>query len=275
MKTKTLILTAAFGLTGALALGDLIWNYDFGDDGAFTTNNTVSTSFLPSPPIDGGTARVRIGTQGGGFEVSDGALTITAATGGSHSKFSIFDYAPGKAFTLNFDVSFNNASSGTWFMFIGDGATFSNNTGFAGAQTFTGLQWAMSEENITSTVREGGSWTQSSTSRFAKETNYSIQIYGNNSTSSIQYGDNVLAANAVDIQINNIKVLTGLDKAQLANDSSIDSFMFYGGNSSGNSSELTISDLSYANYAIPEPGTLALVALTGVAALVTLRRKRT
>ncbi|MCC5844740.1 MAG: PEP-CTERM sorting domain-containing protein [Verrucomicrobia bacterium] len=275
MKTKAFLLTAALGLTGALALGDSIWNYDFGDDGAFTTNNTVSTTFLPVPPSGGGTARVRVGNNaGGGFEVSDGALTITSASGGSHNKFSIYDYTPGKAFTFNFDISFNNSVSGTWIMVIGDGANFSNNSGFAGNQTFTGLQWVMGEESITSSVREGGAWNQSSTTRFAKETQYSIQIFGNNSTSSIQYGENILAANTVDIWVNDSKILTGIGKALLLDDSFIDSFMFYGENSISNSSELTISNLSYANYAIPEPGSLILMGIMGVAAFVVLRRKR-
>lgn len=87
------------------------WTYNFGTEtGTYNTNNSASTTFLPTPESNGGTARVKISNgQGGAFILSNpgvdiggsgSQLQISAPTGTSVNKFSIYDYSAGKSFTL-------------------------------------------------------------------------------------------------------------------------------------------------------------------------------
>lgn len=128
------------------------WTYDFGTGtGSHTTG--ASTTFLPDPPAGGGAdARVRIGTTGGSFNLenpglvgfgSGSELRGVAPTTTSVNKFSIYDYTASKTFTIQFLIRLGGGSSGTWYFFSGDGAQYSDNGGFAGAQTFTGLRWVL------------------------------------------------------------------------------------------------------------------------------------
>ena len=84
------------------------WSYNFGT-GTGTHSSGESVTFLPDPQNGGGAdARVRIGSQGGSFNLenqtisfgSDSYLRGVAATGGSVNKFSIYDYTSGSSFTL-------------------------------------------------------------------------------------------------------------------------------------------------------------------------------
>jgi hypothetical protein len=132
------------------------WYYDFGT-GTGSHTSGVSETFLPSPQTNGGTARVRIGTQGGSFNLenqtiafgSNSYLRGVAPTGTSVNKFSIYDYTAGKSYTIRFTVrlgasdgSATGASSGSWYFFAGDGAGYSDGTGFTGTQVFTGIKYS-------------------------------------------------------------------------------------------------------------------------------------
>lgn len=281
-KTLMLLSLTALTLTGTQA-ANTIWDYNFGTGtGTYSTNNS-STTFLPTPPEGGGTARVRVGTGGGSFNLenpgsalgSGSELRIVAPTGTSVNKFSIYDYAEAStAFTLSFDLRLSGGSSGIFYLFTGNGASFSDNSGFTGNQSFTGIRWQYgADAAITTNVRSGGSWVTTGLPEtpFAQNINYSVQIVGNNGASSITYGDNnTLDAGKWDLWIGGIKVGT-VGAAQLASTTVIDSFMFYGESSTGNVANLTLDNISYANYAIPEPATAVLFGL-GAAALILRRR---
>ena len=287
-KILTILGFAMISLAGADA--QTIWNYDFGTGtGTYNTASGNSTTFLPTPPTNGGTARVRVGSAGGSFNLvnpgsslgTDSELVIVAPTSTSVNKFSIYDYTTAAtAFSLSFDLRLSGGSSGTFYLFTGDGTSFSDSNGFTGAQTFTGIRWVYgASSTITTNVRNAGNWvtTGLSGTPFAQDTNYSLQIIGNNGASSVNYtqnGTNTLASNTWDLWIGGAKVGNNLAKAQLAGAANIDSFMFYGESSTGNVANLTLDNISYANAAVPEAKTWVLIGIGSAFMLWNLRRKR-
>lgn len=131
------------------------WSYNFGTaTGNHTTNSIVLStdagSYLPATETNGGTARTRIGSAGGSFNIenpgnaslgTNSEIRGVASTSASVNKFSIYDYTASKVFTTKFDVQFGGGTAGTWYFFQGDGANYSDNSAFAGAQVFTGLRF--------------------------------------------------------------------------------------------------------------------------------------
>jgi hypothetical protein len=274
-------------LAGILAIAAIagaaradVYTYDFGTGASnYTTASGVSTVFLPQPAAGGGNDRVRVGTAGGGFYMEnpgDGAvgsgseLKITAPTTTSANKFSIYDYTAAKSFSVAMTLKMTGGSAGSIYLFAGDGAQYSDNNTFSGAQTFTGLQWVYgASDTVTTSYRNAGSWTALSGTPFAQNSVYDIEIYGNNTTAAIDYtkgGAQSLAANTWDLWINGSLIGDGLNKAQLANDVNIDSFMIYGVSSAGNVASIVVDDISYANEitVIPEPASAGLLTLAGL-----------
>lgn len=244
------------------------WNYNFGT-GTGSHTSGISTTFLPTPETNGGTAaRVRIGTGGGSFNLEDQTISFgsqsylrgVAPTGTSVNKFSIYDYTPGKSFTIQFNVRFGasdgsntGAASGTWYFFAGDGTGFSDNNGFTGAQVFTGIKWQFGASGeITTNVRVSGSWTATGITGtpFSQGNTYTVDIYGNNTTTTANYTygtSQSVAANTMDIWVNGILVANDIGKALLADDFNIDSYMFYGENSTDNVANIFLDDIIYTN----------------------------
>lgn len=261
------------------------WNYDFGSaTGSYSTASGVSLTFLPDPQTGGGAdARVRIGTTGGSFNLEDQTISfgtqsylrVVAPTSTSVNKFSIYDYTAGKSFTIRFrvrlgasDGTATGAASGTWYLFIGDGACFSDNNGFTGAQVFTGLRWVFGASGaITTNYRSGTSWvtTGISGTPFSQGTTYIVDIYGNNSTSSSSYtygSSQSVASNKFDLWINGTLVGDDLGKAALTADVNIDSYMFYGESSTANVANIFLDDIQYTNTIVSTPFPVELSSFT-------------
>ncbi|MBK7866204.1 MAG: hypothetical protein IPJ75_03955 [Ignavibacteriales bacterium] len=131
------------------------WSYDFGTSTGVHNTNAANLDFLPAAPS--GLDRVRVGSGGGSFNLENQTIAFgsgsylrgVAPTSTSVNKFSVYDYTAGKAAIISFRVRFGNssgentgASSGAWSFFLGDGATYSDNSTFAGAQSFTGIRWS-------------------------------------------------------------------------------------------------------------------------------------
>ncbi|TVR12627.1 MAG: T9SS C-terminal target domain-containing protein [Balneolaceae bacterium] len=240
------------------------WTYDFGT-GTGTHTSGVSTTFLPSPQTNGGTARVRVGTQGGQFELintgsgyisnlgTGSQLQITAPTAGSTNKFSIYGYAGSELFYTRFNTHFKAADSGEWYFFQGSGATYSNNSFFNTDHVFTGIRWEMTtSSNITSQYRDGTSWETFTNTSFETGVNYDIEIFGNNSTGSETYDKNgttySLASDTWDLWVDGVRVESALPTGNLGTGNDVDSFLFTSQNSSGNEAVMAIDDITYANY---------------------------
>ena len=244
------------------------WLYEFGTSvGTYNTNNTTSTTFLPQPMTNGGEDFIRMSLNGGGsFNlenqiISFGSLSylrIIAPLLGSINKFSIYDYLPGQTFTLRFnmrlgaeDGSAVGATSGDWYLFVGDGAQYSNGSGFSGNQTFFGLQWIFSNSgSIETNVRIGSAWTTLAGTPFNQGTDYLVEIAGNNSASTINYtygSSQSVAPNKFDIWVNGLLVGDDIGKALLPDLANIDSWMFYGENSAGNVANIFLDNFEYSN----------------------------
>ena len=241
------------------------WNYDFGI-GTGSHTSGFSTDFLPTP--SSGTARVRIGTGSGSFNLENSGTGVqklgsgsrlrgVAPTNTSVNKLSIYDYTAGKSFYTKFSLLLGgsdggNVSSGTWFFFQGDGASYSDNSGFSGAQVYTGLQFVFgSSGEIACNYRNGSSWATLGSNSLTQGNVYVFEVFGNNTTSTIDYEYNgisqSLAANTQDIWINGLLIGDGLAKAQLPNDANIDSWMFYGISSISNVANIFLDDIVYSN----------------------------
>lgn len=241
------------------------WNYNLGTGTGIHTSG-VSTTFLPAAPS--GTSRVRVGSTGGSFNLenqlisfgSDSYLRIAAPTSTSVNKFSVYDFDSLKTFTLRFkmrlgasDGSNSGASSGTWYLFVGNGVSFSDNNSFTGAQCFTGIRFVFGSSGaITTNYRSAANWVATGISGTPVDQGltYDIDIYGNNSTSTQTYtygGSQSVAANTWDLWINGVLVGNDLAKALIPNDANIDSYMFYGENSAGNAANIFLDDITYTN----------------------------
>jgi hypothetical protein len=250
------------------------WVFDFGSTtGSYSTPSGVSTTFLPA--ATSGTSRIRMsGTGGGSFNLENNPipmgenvyLRIAAPTTASINVFSIYDYTPGKTFTLKFNIRFGasdgsgtGAASGTWYLFIGDGATYSGNGGFAGAQVFTGLRFVFGASGIvTTSYRSSGTWIATGLigTPFAQGITYSVEIYGNNSTTTqfYNYGSvQSLAPDKWDLWIDNALIGDDLGKALLLNDLNIDSWMIYGESSTGNVANIFLDEFCYQNSVAGDP----------------------
>ncbi len=276
------LLTIALTLGSTALLQGQTYVYDFGADTGTHTSG-VSETLLPAPDTGGGTARVRVGAGGGQFALenpgsaslgSGSELVITAPTGTSVNKFSIYDYDDATpAFQLSFSLE-ASGNSGDWILTVGDGASYSDNNPFNSNQTFFGLRLVGSDQSID--YRLGGNWVDLPTvTNYTSGAVYAIELFGNNSETAITYergGTYSLAAGTTDLWIGGTRVETGLGKSNLAAGSAIDSFLFQGASSPENAGVLRLDNLTYGPLAVPEPSAAVLAALA--AGLLGGRRKR-
>ena len=241
------------------------WQYDFGTGtGSFTTPSGTSTAFLPQPTS--GEDFVRIGSTGGGIYLdnpgiadlgSASELRGVASSSTSVNKFSVYDYSGSTAFTIKFSVRFGGGASGVWSFFQGDGANFSNGSNYTSSQTFTGLQWTFDASDVIATeYRTGGSWVGLTGVMPLQNVNYTVEIYGNNSSATVNYnysGAQSVAQNTFDFWVNGVLVGDDLAKSGLADANNIDSYMFIGRSSTGNVANIYIDDITYTNIISDQP----------------------
>ena len=245
-------------------------SYDFGTASGIHSSGE-STSFLPAPAV--GTARVRIGTQGGVAALENpgnpslgtaGEFRLDAATGSSLNKFSMIDVAGSSAATLRFDCVLSGGA-GEWYLFIGEGASYSGNTGFSTAQVFTGIRLIVdSLGGVTLAARNTVGWTTinhpitlNSVLRF--------DFYCNNRASGEVYdfnGSTSVAARSMDLWINGVIAANDLVKSGLPDSLQMDSFMFYGASSPANASSLRIDDVTWSTGIAAHPLPVELTLFT-------------
>jgi len=280
MKKLLLLLFASLYIFSVISKAQP-WHYNFGTStGTFNTASGISTDFLPNPELNAGNDRVRIGTQGGSWNLDNQVITFggssylrgVAPTGTSVNKFSIYDYTGAKSFTMRFKIRLgdsggtNTATAGTWSLFIGDGAGYSDNASFSGSQVFTGIRFVFGASGaITAAYRNGASWTTLSGTPFAQGITYTVDIYGNNTTSTINYtysSSQSVASNKFDLWIDGVLVGDDLSKAQLANNVNIDSWMIYGESSASNQANIFLDDFDYTNSYADNPLPVELTSFT-------------
>ena len=244
-----------------------VWNYDFGSGtGSFTDG--VSTSFLPAPAADGGTARVRIGSGGGQFALVNpgsglSSLVGTASTTTSVNKFSIYDFAGTGLFTLDAEVTFHGGESGSWYLLVGNGSRFSDNNSYSKEEVFAGLRWDFGTAGSLATTRlsSSGSWLSTNVPTMAQATTYRLKIHAKNTVVPVDHAGQTLAPGSWDLFVDGVLMAGSLPKAGLPDGTAIDSFMFNGSSSAGNGAALTVSSVGYANVLAPEPEAWVLLTI--------------
>ncbi|MBW8362802.1 MAG: putative Ig domain-containing protein [Kaistella sp.] len=248
--------------------GQTVWTYDFGTGTGTFTSSTASTSFLPAPQSNGGTARVRVGTNPGSIILANPGLALgsgsemqfkTNSGSTSTTKFSIYDYTASKAGYFKANVTLNGGTTGVYNLMIGDGANFSDNNAIANAQVFAGLRLTFGASNSISTaVLSNATWvttglTNASTLFAQSDTNiYAIEIYYNNTTTPTSYersGSNSLTNATWDLWVNGTKVGTGLAKGAFGTNLNVDSFALNHQISvaAGTQGTVYLDDLEYSN----------------------------
>lgn len=272
-----------YALLFCLSLGTVSqaqpWSYDFGTSTGTFNSSTASESFLPAPATNGGKARVRTGTGSTGFVLEPSTigttgsqLRIKASSGTSTTKFSMYDFTPGKTFAMKFKMNLSGATSGSWFFMIGDGANFSNSDPSAqGGTAYTSTFFAMrmvfgASSAITTTVKTSAntySGTGITGTPFTQSATYEVEILGNNTTALVSYTRNGvsydIAANKVDIWVDDVLVADDIAKSSdFANNTNVDSWMFIG--ESGASAQIILDDIEYTSNFATSPLPIQLIS---------------
>jgi len=243
--------------------------YDFGDATGSHEADT-STIFLPQP--SSGTARVRIGSGGGGFFLNNPGLEYfgsktelkgLASSTSSVNKFSIYNYEGGASTYIAFLVRFSGSTaSGKWYFCAGNGNTYSNNGTFRSDQTFMGLRWTYREpDSILCEYRNENSWKKLPAIMNSQNCTYFVELYGNNMPDTVYYeksGKQKLWQNTFDFWVNDSLVRKSLSKSLIADSVSINSFMFYGAYSDSNSAVIYLDDIVYSDSIDNETSTLPI-----------------
>jgi hypothetical protein len=258
-----LIATAGFVTRGAAQP----WHYSFGTATGTWTTGADSTIFTPATELNGGVARVRVGSGGGAFFLEnqtigfgiDAYLRGTAPTGTSATKFAVYNYTAGQAFTIRFKVRLGasdgsaNAPTGIWYFFAGDGASYGDNSSWSGAHVFTGIKWLFGASGaITTQYRNGSAWSTTGLTGtpLSQGRDVGVEVYGNNTGVDLTYtrnGSQSLPTGTFDLWVNDTLAGDNLPKALLADGSSIDSWMFLGESSTSNAANIFVDDVMYTN----------------------------
>ncbi|MFZ4708151.1 MAG: hypothetical protein ACOYMF_19260, partial [Bacteroidales bacterium] len=246
------------------------WKYNFGTIAAtFSTANTANLNFLPAPVTGAGIDRVYIGSGGGSFKLSNPGISqigtgcelniVASNSASSINKASVYDYTGGTSFYTKFEVLLgsstgtNSTGTGDIYFYQGNGACFSDNNDITGTQIFTGIKWSLAASGGTVNTQylNGATWTALGSSPFIQANTYTVEIFGNNSTTSVSYTYNgvsqTLAANTQDIWVNTSLIGNDLPKAGLTANTSINSWMMIGNSSASNLANGYFEDFTYSN----------------------------
>jgi hypothetical protein len=296
MKQKVLALFFLCGFTVAVTAQP--WNWDFGNSTTAAWMSGGSTTFFSQSPPPSGTGYVYVtpssnglikldneSTNGGVKKLGSGARLRLAATKNSTtlSKISVYNYSsPSSSFYTKFTILLGPpeansiVSSGEIYFFQGnDNGTnngFSNANLFTANEIFIGLQFKFiynSSPEYNSTIQTnyytGSNWNNLHATAIKQNSVCTVEIFGNNSTLTKNYtynsANNSVGSGKFDIWING--TLIGNDKSKVnsfTSNNTIDSWMFYGQNTSSTSASaanLFLDDITYSN-SIPSSVTTVL-----------------
>jgi hypothetical protein len=252
------------------------WIYDFGTaiKSSFTPGYS-STNFLPQPLT--GDDFIRVGNSGsinlenpGIADFGSGSeLRIVASNTGNRTKASIYNYDGAKLFYIRFNLLLgdfeggNTANSGTFYFVMGNNgnSNFSGDSGYNRNYSFTILSFTFGESGSIITQYHWGlsSIETLSGNPIRQGTNYLIEIWGNNTDSNKTYykngTSNTLNTNYMHLWINGVKY--SLNKANIAANMTINSFMFYGADSNNNVANCFVDNIVYSKALYSSPSNQA------------------
>ncbi len=219
----------------------------------------------PATTANSGFGGVRVGSGGGGFTLANPGVTTAlgselrgvSSSSGSINSVGVTSAEFGTAadvFSVQFIMNLSGGSSGTWYFFAGNGASFGSaqSSGFTSAQVFTGVRFTFGAANaITTANRAAGNWVSFPASPFVQNTNYRVTIVGNNSAATVNYGTGQsVAPNTYDLWVNAMLVQNDVPKGELPAATTVNAFRFYGENSTGNVATIALDNVAWWNQAI-------------------------
>ncbi|MGV3631844.1 MAG: YDG domain-containing protein [Bacteroidota bacterium] len=259
------------------------WTYDFGT-GTGTANNTNAgsgnTAIFTGTPSGGGTYRTRIGTGGGslglvnpGTSLGTGTeAQLTAATSTSTNKLGIYDWtSPSTVAYMKAKIRNTSSGNGNLNVSLGINTAANDNQGYTSHynNSLASFTIAYTAGSISSVVRRiSGSNTAISTHGFVKDADQTIEVYANNSSSTVSYyksGVQTLAAQTWDLWVDGVKVVDDAAKAgTLAAATNLSGFAFFAESSTGNAANIYLDDFEYSNSLrqIVTTGTLSALSTT-------------
>ncbi|MEP2776941.1 MAG: PEP-CTERM sorting domain-containing protein [Luteolibacter sp.] len=270
MKIKsTLLAVSAITVLGAgSSQAATIFNENFG-----TLKDAASLVGTANSTLDG---RIGTGTPTGNnileaqnpSSFGSGASALMAASTTSQTNLKTGGFTAFDVGTLSFSLR-TNSNTGSFYAFLGDGASLTNNSGFTGSQLLGG--WQINNGQLQ--ARTGNSSTQTWTNvgtALTANTNYDFNIVFNGSATALTdyFGTNDLAAGSADIWINGSLFGAGVD---IIDAQSVTALKFYTEANGGSAFELDNVLLQNVATVVPEPSTALLGA---IGALALLRRRR-
>ena len=211
----------------------------------------------------------RIGS-GGGSIVSTNPSSFTQAAmslgGSSSTSLNGVGLSSGlgsqKFIGLSFNFRSGDVSLGDLVITTGSGNRFTNNNAFSNSQLFFGVQFDNGNVEYRTTDWENTGFSLSD------NTNYKIEIYGNNTGAAVDYGSGSVADQKLDILINGSTIV---DDVSFSNNVVADGFRLYqvNGSQTYEIDDITLVDGNFSS--VPEPTSLLMF---GATALIGLKRRR-
>ena len=227
------------------------WKYDFGDAEVLFNPNPGASSkkFGPKAAVNpdktkqtvrvrnasDGTGELNIIKKGPSFFKGAG-LEMLAGT--STSKFAIYDIQGTSVFKNTFNIKFDGATAGQWIYANGNSSddedTFRGNSTIkeTSSEIFAGFRWQMTDaDEIAFGYRNGTKWSTVKGTTFAKNTDYTLDVYSNNSKEDKTYnkdGSQTIKAGTYQIWINGKKVAMDFPNPGLEAGKPINAFIIYG-----------------------------------------------
>jgi hypothetical protein len=274
MKPRSLLSLSAICITTLCMLHPFIahaqpWIYNFGTDSAtYSSNNSSSTTFFSATPLQGGTYMVKMSNNVGGKFVlanpgtslgSGSELQINASSSNSTNRFGIYNWNnPSGTAYIKFKLRTTSGTNGNLNISIGNSTLASNNGGYT-TQYADALSSLTIKYNTTGAIdnierRSLGSTVSISSSGILKDTDQSVEIYLNNTSSTASYtragNSYTLSPQQWDLWVDGTQIspANGWPKAgNLAADVNISGIGFFAESSINNSAFLYIDDIEYAN----------------------------
>lgn len=164
--------------------------------------------------------------------------------------------------SLSLDLRSADMALGDLVITTGTGATFGNNSQFNSAHLFFGVQ--VNNGNLE--VRSPGEWDSVGFS-FQNDTNYRLEIFGNSTGGTVDYGGGTVADGRLDIVVDGVTVA---DDVLFQDSITADAFRIYQVNG-GQFYEIDNVSLTNNFTAVPEPASIGILCALGGGFLVRRR----